>query len=459
VTSSPAPPPAATDVFAGPLPRRGLPRPALRLAHRVLSAGRGDVAQLRGWDRLITWRAHATPRARWTALKTFLKLPARAARGALRDVERFGDAVAARAGVSRRRQVVQLWWLAVRYGLDARAYLDYQLYRADRWPQAGAYLGLKEVNRVTQFIKAHHGDRDADVLYDKRRFDEWCREHELPTVSTVMELEQGRVTRTGDGGESLPPCDLFAKPSDGAGGSGARRWRFEGGVYVDDAGRVMAAAEVLAELLVASRGEVEPGRPRRILVQRRVSNHRALAPLTLGGLCTIRLHTYRWPGAASQLLLAVYKMPVGHTAVDNFRFGGIVAPVDVETGRLGQALTRSGPLLTEIERHPDTGAVIAGYDVPCWQDAVRLVRRAHDAVPSLATVGWDVAILDDGPVLVEGNTLPNVALSQMPSGRPLGGTPLVACLNAHLRECFVPGPRGAASARTPSPVPRSRRTP
>lgn len=446
--------PVAADVRSTtPLAPRP-PRAVTRLWHRLLAAGTDDVAELRGWDRLITWRAHATPRARLAAIKALLKLPARAARQAYRDVARFGDEVVAQAGVPRTRQLAQLWWLAVRYGLDARAYRKYRLYRPDRWGRAGKYVGEYEFVRVVQVIKACRSGRDVDVLLDKRQFDVWCRAHGFPTVPMIMELEHGRVTHTSGLGDSLPPCDLFAKPSDGEGGYGARRWRYVRGEYVDDvAGRAMRPAEVLEELRAASFVESTSGVPRRILVQQCLRNHHALATLTPGGLCTMRLQTYRWPAHQSRPLLGIYKMPVGSALVDNFHFGGIVAPVDLETGRLQGALYRSGQLFTGIERHPDTGAVIAGHAVPFWEDAVRLVLRAHDAVPRLATVGWDVAILEEGPVLVEGNTVPNPGLAQLASGTPLGETPLVPCLNAYLRDILLPSnERSARGNRPPGPL-------
>lgn len=175
---------------------------------------------------------------------------------------------------------------------------------------------------------------------------------------------------------------------------------------------------------------------RRILLQQCLRNHRALLPLTPGGLCTVRLQTYRWPGGQPELLFAAYKMPVGDAPADNFHYGGIVAPVDVTTGRLGPAIHRRGKLIAGIERHPDLGTRIEGHEIPFWAEARQLVLRAHAAVPRIAAVGWDVAVLDDGPVLVEGNSLPNPDIAQAPSGVPLGATPFVRCLNAHLRECF-----------------------
>jgi len=44
-----------------------------------------------------------------------------------------------------------------------------------------------------------------------------------------------------------------------------------------------------------------------------------------------------------------------------------------------------------------------GNEVPLFGEAVALVTKAARVVPEIPYVGWDVAILPDGPVLIEGN--------------------------------------------------------
>ena len=58
---------------------------------------------------------------------------------------------------------------------------------------------------------------------------------------------------------------------------------------------------------------------------------------------------------------------------------------------------------TKQEQHPDTNLVFDGWKIPFYEDAVELIKKAHRLFPLLQTIGWDVAITEDGPVLVEGN--------------------------------------------------------
>jgi hypothetical protein len=50
-----------------------------------------------------------------------------------------------------------------------------------------------------------------------------------------------------------------------------------------------------------------------------------------------------------------------------------------------------------------TGASFAEFRVPFIEDVRDLVTRAALAFTPLRTIGWDVAITDAGPSLIEGN--------------------------------------------------------
>jgi hypothetical protein len=125
--------------------------------------------------------------------------------------------------------------------------------------------------------------------------------------------------------------------------------------------------------------------------------------------------------------------------VDNIHAGGIAASIDLATGRLGRA-TDLGVATTSRwhERHPVTDAIILGRILPHWPGALDLVRRAHALIGDRVVVGWDVAILEDGPCLVEGNGKPDVDLIQRPHRAGLGNSRLGEIMAFHLRN-FLAG--------------------
>jgi hypothetical protein len=85
-------------------------------------------------------------------------------------------------------------------------------------------------------------------------------------------------------------------------------------------------------------------------------------------------------------------------------------------------------------RHPDTGAVIEGRVLPFWQDTVDLGCRAHAVFAPRVVVGWDIAITQRGPVLIEGNGSPDVDLLQRAYWGPIGNSRLGELIRFHLRN-------------------------
>jgi hypothetical protein len=82
--------------------------------------------------------------------------------------------------------------------------------------------------------------------------------------------------------------------------------------------------------------------------------------------------------------------------------------------------------------------VIAGLTIPCWAECVARACRAHGLIEAqVPVIGWDVAVLEDGPILVEANHLPCGNLAQMPAGFPLGASPFAEVVVGRLRTSFL----------------------
>jgi hypothetical protein len=126
-------------------------------------------------------------------------------------------------------------------------------------------------------------------------------------------------------------------------------------------------------------------------------------------------------------------MPAGRLVVDNFLQGGLAAPIDFAAGRIcGPAVRKDNDLgLISTNRHPDTGQEFNGFPIPMWSEAVELARRAHKTFPTVAFIGWDIAILQDGPVLVEGNFPFDTDLTVLPHGLTLSDTQFIPYYNYH----------------------------
>jgi hypothetical protein len=362
-----------------------------------------------------------------------------------------GRAVKQRSGKGFARQIWEELSLSMRSPMLPPWYYIFELYEPANRKNLRQYLNRFETKCfVYKCLREYDGARlrnmaaTTEAISNKALFATRCREKGLPAVPALMVVKKGEIAATGSGVSGLPEMDLFFKPLRGAGGRGAERWDYVGADgYKGSSGVVLTEAELLGHLKDLSLQENYVVRPT-------VTNHRGIADLSNGALSTARIVTCRNERGAFEVTNAVFRMACrANSVVDNFHAGGIVAKVDVATGVLGRAVEggRWGTGTGWHDRHPVTEAQIAGRRLPCWDQALDLARRAHGtAFSDQAIIGWDVAILDDGPHLVEANKGPCVDLLQKPEGGPLGNARLGQLLAFNLKRALEIKYAGATSA-------------
>lgn len=139
----------------------------------------------------------------------------------------------------------------------------------------------------------------------------------------------------------------------------------------------------------------------RFLVEERLRQHPELARLHSSSINTLRIVTVRNAGSVEPLAILI-RIGVGGAAIDNVSQGGIAALVDVDSGRIvGKAMRGKNRAL--VSHHPDTGIQIEGFQIPSLGKAVDLVCRMHRDWPFFHSLGWDVAMTPEGPVVIEAN--------------------------------------------------------
>jgi hypothetical protein len=345
------------------------------------------------------------------------------------EMRRRGRAVQRLTGKALLQQAWEQWYLAVRYRIVPRYYYCFELYLADRWRDAPDYLMRYELTDIIYPIL--HGKPAAgeapSSLKDKLRFAIFCTTHNLPHVPTLFALADGRRIDAEAAPELADHRDVFLKRVRGKGGAGSERWHhLQGGRYRSTKGRELSADALIAYACELSRREP-------YLVQPALRNHSELLDLTAGALCTIRVVSCRNELGGFEVTDAVLRMPIDPTSpVDNFHAGGIAAPVELRTGKLGRATDLASGLGLWYDRHPFSDAPILGRSLPMWPDCVALAIRAHANFPDRIIIGWDIAVLEDGPYLIEGNRGPDSDILQRPTRRPLGRGRLAELIAYHL---------------------------
>lgn len=341
------------------------------------------------------------------------------------QVPRHGLRARAESG---RPIALQAWdqlRLALTTRLWPRHYYMFELYREDRRGRAHEYL-LRHETKHGVFTILKDAPRKNLAFARKDLFAVACATAGLPHVHSIAVLKDGAVSWS-SGHQALPPVDLFVKPVAAQGGRGAERWRWLGSCYESATGEQESADGLLRRLQERSRqGE--------FLVSPSLINHPALAGLALGTLSTLRIVTCRDESDKPETVAVAMRCPRRAGAVvDNFHAGGLAAMVDRRSGRLSAAtdmgLSRDSAW---HDCHPVSRAPIDGFTVPFFAEAKALAEAGHRALGDRVVVGWDVAILADGPTLIEANSFPDLDIIQRCSRRPLGGSRLCELIAFHL---------------------------
>jgi len=165
------------------------------------------------------------------------------------------------------------------------------------------------------------------------------------------------------------------------------------------------------------------GRPDQAILQQRVRLHPVFAPIAYKGIPDIRIILYRCEPAMAMLRLPT-KASNGRA---NLHQGGIGAGVDLASGLTHHAVQGNRFVLT----HPDTGIPVIGKRVPYWADVLDMSRRVAEAV-GLGYLGVDIVVdADDGPMLLEANARPGLAI-QIANARGL--RPRLAEIDARMKQ-------------------------
>src|SRR5260370_30697326 len=115
--------------------------------------------------------------------------------------------------------------------------------------------------------------------------------------------------------------------------------------------------------------------------------------------------------------------------------GGIGAGINLDTGRTEHAVQRN----RVVDRHPDTGASVIGVRVPYWNTVLNMASQVAEAV-GLGYIGVDIVVDEvQGPMLLEANARPGLAI-QIANGRGLLPPPAAVHPCTRLLDQCAPTP-------------------
>jgi len=324
----------------------------------------------------------------------------------------------AERGVGAIPQLSRLVIGKLRYGIGVEQFLLFDLPQRPlaTWPD---YVTTRDFAPFFRFI---NNARGRDFFNDKIRTAERCAETGIPFLpitavvgrryndSHCFRMISDRAALAAFLDSPDMPGNAFLKPAGAYGGAGAfQAHRTPGGWQID---RVEVSSEAFADRLLTSPDD------KGMLVQRQFRAPEELKFAGAGqGLPTLRVQTMLTHDGP-ELLYIIQKIVVGQS-VDNFSSGAkgnLIAAVDGVTGRLGRAYGRPNGrrlLIGSFATHPGNGERIADREVTAFDEIKKLALDTARAFPEMPLLALDIAVTEEGAMIVETNSSPDQLLAQI----------------------------------------------
>lgn len=295
-----------------------------------------------------------------------------------------------RSGKGRAWLLFDMLHCAIKYNAG---YIDYKIAQMYR---------LNDKQRKTVITRGISNDivrRMNDKAYwhffdDKTQFNElfkewiprkWLRIDENTDSNSVFELYRGKN-------------QLIGKPLEGSSGQGIRKYTQESWSEGPEA--------FLSQLRKDGIGILEE-----VVIQ-----HPQMAALCPTSVNTCRIATLL--GDKKQGIVYAFLRIGNGKVVDNVDCGGMAARIDLDSGKLlTVGADKQG---NTYLKHPITDTSIIGFSIPYWKEAKQMCMDAAMKIPQMRFVAWDVAITENGPTFIEGNSFPSHAIPQFAAHYPDG---------------------------------------
>ncbi len=275
------------------------------------------------------------------------------------------------------------------------------------------YLDYSAFMRRRDYLNNHPNKREiysyTGILRDKFFFSMFMDKMGFPIPKTIGIIDDN-VLVLSDGNKDLPLSEMpgldghyICKPINGIGGVGILSLDIKDGrLYISGE---ETSYENFCELVSKDKFFVQ---------ERLLSQHPLMSSLYPKSINTLRITTVRDLKTGNiELMGCMLLMGAREAIVSNWHYGGVI--IDVHTDGF---LDKYGYSLYEkkITAHPETGVVFETFKVPYFEEAVALCKECHGNFYGIHSVGWDLAVMPDGLMFIEGNDNWGMAAHQMVSG-------------------------------------------
>jgi hypothetical protein len=146
------------------------------------------------------------------------------------------------------------------------------------------------------------------------------------------------------------------------------------------------------------------------VLQKTIVQHAEMNRLNSSCVNTIRIITIH-DGEKAFNFLNFLRIGVGNSVVDNISHGGLGIGV-YDDGTLFETANDKFGYSTWITHHPDTNTEFKSFKIPYYKESLELAKKMHQSFHCFFIIGWDFAITEAGPVIIEGNPVTELVYEQ-----------------------------------------------
>lgn len=282
--------------------------------------------------------------------------------------------ISVKANKSFLSTLIDVVYCGIKYQAGYHDYLEFEFYNLNR-KERKTYITRGINNQIVKlFNDKEHWYKFNDKVEFQKIFKDYTKRDFMLLKENILEFEEFLKNHQ----------TVIAKPVDGEGGKGIEKIIYDKNVNIQE----------LFDKLVNNN---------QLLIEECIVQHEKMNELYPGAVNSLRMFTFLKDDEAC-LLQAVLKIGNGGV-VDNFASGGMYTILSDDGEVIYPAIDKNDNI---YRVHPVTNKEIIGFKIPLFEEAVKLVCEAAKVVPEVRYVGWDVAISEKGPMIIEGNCYPGV---------------------------------------------------
>jgi hypothetical protein len=145
----------------------------------------------------------------------------------------------------------------------------------------------------------------------------------------------------------------------------------------------------------------------KLIIEKKIVQTRQVDEINPSSLNSIRIITALYPDGNVKIFDPKIKFGRNNSCISNSSYNeNITGILEIDSGKIVSAIHSMGFRdIFSVKRHPDSGKQIEGIIIDQWGKIKDQVINFQKKIPFIKVIGWDIAVTDQGAVVIEMNDL------------------------------------------------------